>query len=185
MKLNLLGFVLGIIAPGNITGNVVQDARSDFRALPTAPGAGTPNVQTLTLNGSPDGGTFQVMFEGVRTAAQAFNVALADLAAALNALVGFGVNTVVVTGTPGSSYVITWQLPQSRPLLLIPADGMKLTAGGVPVATPTVANSTPGVDPDALGTPTNGLVKALDTGHLWENTGTITAPTWSDLGVLL
>lgn len=185
MRLDL-GFVLDIIQGGDWPGgNTVQDARSSFRSVATAPGPGTADVQTLTINGSPDGGTFQLMYEGVRIAPQAFNVALADLQTALNGLVGIGTGGVVVTGTPGSSYVVTWQVPGVRPLLVVPADAMKLTKSGSPVATPTVVNTTPGVDPDGKGTPALGCVKALDTGHVWRNDGTQAAPSWTDIGVLL
>ncbi len=92
---------------------------------------------------------------------------------------------MVVTGTPGTSYVITWQHVGARGALTIAAADMLLTAAGVPVAAPTIVNGTPGVNADATGMPTLGCVKALDTGHVYRNDGTVLDPTWTDLGVLL
>jgi len=65
------------------------------------------NVQTITITAT--GGTFTVTIGGQTTPAQAFNVATATLATALQGLSSVGIAAnVAVTGTAGTSYVITF-----------------------------------------------------------------------------
>ncbi len=64
------------------------------------------SVQTITIGGSPTGGTFTVS-SGGNTYTAAYNVATATLQAAIQAWGGIYA-TVTVTGTAGSSYVVTF-----------------------------------------------------------------------------
>ncbi len=66
------------------------------------------DVQTITLNGGPTGGTFTVTFNGQSTAAQTYNVTTAALQTALQGLSSIGSGNVLVTGTAGASYVLTF-----------------------------------------------------------------------------
>lgn len=95
-------------------------------------------VQTITITGTGTAGTFSVFLPGYGTATgSAFNITPAALAAALSA--AFGV-TVTVSGTAGSSYVVTFPTTVGN----IPA--MQVNASGVAGATgATVAETTPGV----------------------------------------
>jgi len=73
--------------------------------------AAQSEVATLTIGGSPTGGTFKVTFTGDKpyiTAAVAFNVSLANFQAALIAAVPEFAGNITVTGTAGSSYVVTF-----------------------------------------------------------------------------
>lgn len=76
---------------------------------------GVNEVQTVTLNGAPTGGTFTLTFQGQTTAANAFDIAAATLTTNLEALSNIGVGDVSITrtgsGTVSSPYkhTITFQ----------------------------------------------------------------------------
>lgn len=58
-------------------------------------------VQTLTITGSPTGGTFTLTFGGQTTAALNWNATAAQVQSALQALSSIGTNNALVTGGPG------------------------------------------------------------------------------------
>lgn len=67
-------------------------------------------VQSLSLSGTPTGGTFTVAYEGSTTANIAFNANAAAVQTALTALASIGTNNVVVTGGPlPAAVTITFQ----------------------------------------------------------------------------
>lgn len=99
-------------------------------------------IQTITITGTPTGGTFNVASGGnVYTAA--YNVATATLQAAIRAWGGI-FSTVTVTGTAGSSYVVTFPAitsnvaPASAP---VSVNGAGLTGGTNTKATVTPSGS--------------------------------------------
>lgn len=64
------------------------------------------DVQTITITGSPTGGTITLTFpNGQTTGAIAYNTSLSAMAAALAPI--FGTPNIAVTGTAGASYVLT------------------------------------------------------------------------------
>ena len=67
------------------------------------------------------GGTFQVVVDGLATGDLAYNVANADLKAALEALPGVG--TVTVTGTPGTSAALTFSEARNVTLIIATTGG--------------------------------------------------------------
>ncbi|MCW2901917.1 MAG: hypothetical protein JWO67_4182 [Streptosporangiaceae bacterium] len=71
-------------------------------------GAGTNEVQTITITGVPTGGTFSLTFQGQTTPALAFNAATSAVQTALQALSTIGSGNATVTGTAGTSYVVTF-----------------------------------------------------------------------------
>jgi hypothetical protein len=99
----------------------------------------TAEVQTITITGSPTGGTFTPNLAGFPAVpAQDHDVATADLEAALQAAWGID---VAVSGTAGSSYVVTFPTAAGNvPQMTVAAD---LTGGTDPAAS--VATTTPGV----------------------------------------
>lgn len=114
---------------------------------------GTSQVVTITVSGGA--GTFTATVNGATTPAQPWNVSLATLQAAIQALptVGSGYEGlagpgssgytqfpggVAVTGTPGTSYVLTFQGALASQKVVASAVG----AGG---ATASAANTTAGV----------------------------------------
>lgn len=153
-----------------------------------APGAGTSEVQTLTIGGTPDGGTFKLEFDGQKTAAinwSATNNTLRDnVDAALEALSNIGTGGVTVavgTMTAGiGTLTITFagNLTKKAVNLITVADN-SLTGTDPTVA---VEETTPGVDADFRGAKKGALVTDTTNGVLYINTGTALAPTWTKVG---
>ena len=99
----------------------------------------TAEVQTVTISGTPTGGTFTLSMAGFpNPAAFAYNVPTATMQTALQ-------NTwdlnVTVTGTAGTSYVVTF--PASEGNVTQMTTTSALTGGSSP--TSSVATTTPGV----------------------------------------
>ncbi len=71
---------------------------------------GTSEVQTITITGTPTGGTFTLSFDGAITTAIAHSATAGAVQAALEALATIGAGNVVVTGGPGpgTPYVVTF-----------------------------------------------------------------------------
>lgn len=71
---------------------------------------GTDEVQTLTITGTPTGGTFKLAFKGQTTANIAYNANAAAVQAALRALSRIGASGVTCSGgaLPGTPVVITF-----------------------------------------------------------------------------
>lgn len=65
-------------------------------------------VQTVTITGGPTGGTFTLTWNAQTTAGIAYNASAAAVQAALEALSNIAVGDVVVTGSAGGPYTLTW-----------------------------------------------------------------------------
>ena len=65
-------------------------------------------VQVITLNGSPTGGTFTLTYSGQTTGTIAYNASAATVDTALEALSNIGVGDVAVTGSAGGPYTVTF-----------------------------------------------------------------------------
>jgi hypothetical protein len=83
-------------------------------AVPLA--ARANDAQTVTITGTPTGGTFTLTLDGETTAAIAYNAAASAVTTALEGLSNVNVGDVVVTGGPGpgTPYVATFSGPQYR-----------------------------------------------------------------------
>lgn len=96
-------------------------------------------VQTVTISGTPAGGTFTLTLPGFgSTAALAYNAPTTDVATALTTLVG---KSVTVSGTAGSSYVVTFPTSMGNVAQMTAAGSF--TGGTTPAIS--VATTTPGV----------------------------------------
>lgn len=62
---------------------------------------GTSEVQTITITGTPTGGTFRLTFNGQQTGTIAYDANAATVQAALAALPNFQTGDIVITGGPG------------------------------------------------------------------------------------
>lgn len=147
---------------------------------------GVNEVQTLTITGTPTGGTFRLTFQGIQTAAIAHNASAATVQAALEALISIGTGNVACTGgaLPGTAVVITFQgslaaAPQQ--LVTFDTTANLLTGGTAP--TGAVASTTKGVAAGALKAwvgdlvtpPAIPTVSAVAGGTVFGD-GTITTP---------
>jgi hypothetical protein len=163
-----LGFVRG---PAMIYAAPVSQAPpANIGDIIRLTGSPTNEVQTLTITGTPTGGTFKLSFRSVTTATIAYNAAAAAVQAALEALSTVGVGNVTCAGgpLPGTPVTITFQgtlAGQNQPLITINTPAF--TGGTTPVAS--VAETTPGVglyDPlgswFVLGGTKNGVVPTMN-----------------------
>lgn len=152
------------------------------------PGAGTSEVQTLTIGGTPTGGTFKLAFDGQTTGpitwSSTNNTLRDNVDAALEALTNIGtggVTTAVGTMTAGiGTLTITFagDLTKKAVNTITVADN-SLTGTSPTLA---VAETTPGVDADFRGAKKGALVTDTTNGILYINTGTALAPTWTKVG---
>ena len=106
--------------------------------------------QTVTVNGSPTGGTFTLTFGGQTTAAIAHNAAASVVEAALELLSTIGQGNVQVTGSAGGPYTVEFvgNLAKTN-VAAMTADGASLTGGTTPSVT--VATATAGVQSVCVG----------------------------------
>jgi hypothetical protein len=171
-----------------LTGGNVIEGSARIQQFAGVPGAGTDEVQTLTIGGTPDGGTFTLAFQGQTTAAiswSATNNTLRDnVDTALEALgtIGTGgVTTAVGTMTAGiGTLTITFAgnlTKQAVPTITVANNSLTGT-------TPTVAvvETTPGVNAAFRGMGKGTLVSDTTNGKLYINSGTALAPTWTVVG---
>lgn len=155
------------------------------RSVAGAPVAGTDEVQTLTLGGTPTGGTFTLTFEGQTTAAIAWSstnaTLIGNIDAALEALTTIGtgnVTTAVGTMTAGiGTATITFVgvlAKKAVPTITVANNSLTGTAPTV-----AVAETTPGVSATHRGAPKGALLIDTVNGALYQNTGSAIVPTWT------
>lgn len=104
-------------------------------------------VQTVTVTGSPTGGTFTLTFDGQTTAAIDFDATSTAVQAALEALSNIDSGDVTVAGAAGGPYTVTFDASLGD-VAEMTADGSGLTGGttpGVTVATTTGGTSGYGI----------------------------------------
>jgi hypothetical protein len=147
----------------------------------STPSNGTSAVQTLTVTGTPTGGTFRLSWRGQRTATIAHNATAATVQTALRALSRIGGSGVTVTGDAGGPWAVTFAGPLAKlevPLIALAANS--LTGGTSPSVS--VANTTPGVTATARGAPAGAELIDTSTGKRYANRGSTTSPDWRRQG---
>jgi hypothetical protein len=119
---------------------------------------GVNEVQTVTITGTPTGGTFRLTWNGQQTAVIAYNATAATVQAALEALSNIGVGNVSVTGGPGpgTPYVVTFVGQFASENVSQMTATHTFTGGTTPAIA--VATTTPGA------APTDKVVGGLGTG---------------------
>lgn len=154
-----------------------------------APTAGTNEVQTLTIGGTPTGGTFKLAYEGQTTGAITWSstnaTLLANINAALDALTNLGSSFVVATAGTLSSGIGTILLTFSGGTVQKRAvNTMTVALNSLTGTAPTLAivETTPGVDASGLGVAVGGHLTDTTNGKEYINTGSANAPTWTVVG---
>lgn len=97
-------------------------------------------VQTISISGTPTGGTFTLTFQGQTTSPIAFNATAATVVAALQALANVGATGATATGgpLPTTPVVVTFAGNLANTgLSLITANSAGLTGGSSPAVTVT------------------------------------------------
>jgi hypothetical protein len=153
-----------------------------------APVNGTSEVDTITIGGTPSGGTFTLTFEGRTTSAITWSstnaTLVANIDAALEAVSSIGnggVTTAVGSMTSGiGTITVTFagnRAKQDVPDVAIGSNNMTGTSPTVAIAT-----TTPGVTADGRISPKGTLLIDATNGKLYINTGAPLAPTWTVVG---
>jgi hypothetical protein len=105
----------------------------------------TNEVQSVTITGSPTGGTFTLSYSGQTTAGIAYNASATAVQSALAALSNIGSGNVAVTGSAGGPYTVTFKGDLSgMDAAQLTASGTGLTGGTSPAvnaATSTAGNA--------------------------------------------
>ena len=104
-------YVDGYFPDGLAVAVPTSGANSGF-AVPLV--ASANEAQTVTITGTPTGGTATLTFDGETTVAIAYNAVAATVLAALEGLSNIEAGSVVVTGGPGpgTAWVVTFSGPQ-------------------------------------------------------------------------
>lgn len=109
-------------------------------------------VQTVTLPGSPSGGTFILSLDGVATGAIAYNATAAAVQAALVAAYGAGTFTVSGGALPPTVTITAAGTNTGLPLPLFVGDGSLLTGGSTLLAVATTVVGVPGTNSSSYWT---------------------------------
>lgn len=116
-----------------------------FDASTLSPTGGVNEVQTVTVTGSPSGGTFTLKYRGQETAAIAYNAAGSAVQTALRALSNVGATGVNVTGSGPYSVEFAGPLGNTD-VYMLQLGTNSLTGGTTPSVT--VAQATAGITYD-------------------------------------
>lgn len=176
------GFAPPLIFPNAFAGFTAQQGGPYVCA--GAPTGGTSCVQTVTIGGTPTGGTFTLQFGGQTTGTIAWTATDATLASniatALNALSNVGASgTVGAVGTGSSgigTYTVTFQNQNSDLPVPTITVGQNSMAGTAP--TVSVATTTTGISGTLRGAYPGTQVTDYTTTKEWTNTGTTAAPNF-------
>lgn len=125
----------------------------------------TNEVQSLSISGTPTGGTFTLTFNGQTTAAIAYNAAASAVQSALRALSNIGSTGVVCSGgaLPGTAVTITFQGTLANTnVAQITASSAGLTGGTSPTAS---------ISTTTQGGPTSYICTRKDGGNWTQLTG--------------
>ncbi len=153
-----------------------------------APVAGTDEIQTITIGGTPTSGTFTLTYDGFTTAAITWSNVNATLVSntdtALEALPNIGASGVTVavgTMTAGIGTMTATFVAQNGKRAVSLMTATSALVGTSP--TVAVAETTPGVTATAYGTPPGGMLIDTTNAKVYVNTGTAIAPTWIVAGL--
>jgi hypothetical protein len=142
-----------------------------YNIAPTV--GGTSEVQTITITGTPTGGSFTLTLDGQTTGTIAYNAIAGAVQTALIALSNVDTGDVVVSGGPGpgTPYTVTWGGNYSKENVSTLTATSSLTGGSSPAVA--VTTPTPGASPAA-----GPLLTALDAAdHLHVQYTTVAPPT--------
>lgn len=103
----------------------------------------TAEVQTVTITGSPTGGTYTLTFDGSTTAGIAYNATAAAVRTALEALPNINVGDVTTGGGPhpGTAITVTFGGQYGGDVPVMTASGAGLTGGTSPAVAVTTTTA--------------------------------------------
>lgn len=163
-------------------------ASREVRSTAGAPVAGTTEVQTLTIGGTPTGGTFRLAYKGEPTAPIAWSATnatlIANIDAALEALTRIGTGNVTVAVGTMTAGIGTATITFAGTLVKKAVPTIAVWSNDLTGTAPTlgVTETTPGVNASHRGAPTGAQLLDTTNGKAYINTGTATDPTWTVVG---
>lgn len=166
-------------------GNVIEGVSSGFETA-GAPTAGTNEVQTLTIGGTPTGGTFQLGLDGVYCGDITWSSTNATLLSRINTALDakFGTGSIVATDSTLSSGIgnllLTFSGNEYAKRAVNTMTARNSLTGTVP--TLAVAETTPGVNTSGRLAPKGAKLTDTTNGIAYINTGTAYSPTWTKVG---
>jgi hypothetical protein len=135
--------------PANLTGGGGQATEVVAHVV------GINEVQTVTIGDAVTGGTFTLAFQGATTSPLAYNAAAATVTTALAGLVTIGAGNVIVTGSDGGPFTVTFENAlgdQNVPLLVADSGGL---LGGSGTETLVIVEATRSRGPNHFDDPDN------------------------------
>ena len=173
-----------------VGGKIIEGSEPPEFSGTGVPSAGTDEVQTITIGGTPEvASTFTLTYDGWTTGkitwSSVTNTLLANILAALVALPNIG--AAGVTTADGSSsngvgtFTVTFVTANGKTDVSLMTAGAFLQSDGTASASGTVAvaTTTPGVTATGRGAATGTEYTNVTTGVRYVNTGTAAAPTWT------
>lgn len=163
-------------------------AAREGRSVAGAPVAGTSEVQTLTIGGTPTGGTFKLKYKGQITAPIAWSATnatlIANIDAALEALSTIGTGNIATAAGSLTAGIGTITLTFGGTLAKKAVPTITVVDNSLTGTAPTlaIAETTPGVDATHRGAPIGATVMDTTNGKQYVNTGTAFVPTWTVVG---
>lgn len=152
------------------------------------PGAGTDCVQTITIGGTPTGGTFRLAYEGFWTAAITWTAVDATLVAAVDAALALLPSVASASNVTAADSTLTSGIGDIT-VTFVAALGKRVcpvlqVSSALTGTAPTLACviTTPGVAAFGRGSGPGALVTDTTNAKLYINTGTAIAPTWTVVG---
>ena len=165
------GTEAGVDQPLMTTTNSLSGSTVTLSVAVTQNGnAGTNEVQTFALYGTPTGGTFTLTYDGQTTAAIAYNAANATIDTELEALSNIGAGDIAIGGGPLPGTAVTVTFGNALAATNVPEmtiNGASLTGGAI-----TITMSTPTVGgPNVAANLTNYYTLNEASGTRYDSTG--------------
>lgn len=169
--------------------NIIPGAISNVLTNAGVPGAGTSEIWTVTIGGTPTAGTFKIGFGGERSGAITWsstnNTLLSNVNTKLDAMSVFGAGDLVATDATLSNgigtFILTFSANLAKLAITTPVTVHSSLTGTNP--TLAVAETTPGVTASFRGVGKGVVVTDTTNAIAYTNTGTAIAPTWTKVGV--
>jgi hypothetical protein len=184
--LALLGGLVAMVGAVISGGRIIEGTYDAPYTNAGVPSAGTSEVQTLTIGGTPTGGTFQLGFEGRASGAITWSATNATLLSNMNTATdaAFGTGSVVATAGTLTAGIGTVTLTFGGNYAKRAVPTMTVVSNALTGTLPTLAvvETTPGVDATARGIAPGALLIDTTNSILYTNTGTALSPIFTKVG---
>lgn len=143
-----------------------------------APTNGVSEIQTVTITGSPGGGTITLKYDGFETAAIASNAAASAVQTALRALLNIGSDGCSVSGSNGGPFTVSFAGHLAVLAINTMTLGTNLLTGGT-APSATIVKATAGVSATKRDQSPGCTLVDTTNGKQYINAGIAGAPIWT------